>query len=60
VVISLERGGSIRYTFRHRAMFAAGIMSAAVVQDVVEAHPRDDWRIASWYTEDQITCSKQS
>jgi hypothetical protein len=55
VNIALQRDGRIVYQFRHRAMFTAGMMSTAVTQDVTLAHPRDDWRIASWYSEEQIT-----
>lgn len=64
VGITLECGGSIRYTFRHRALSIVAnwpsMLSSPVVQDVVEAHPRDDFRIASWYTESEVTapCSR--
>lgn len=53
--ISLERDGSIRYEFRHRAMFTAGIMSAAVTQTIKTQHPRAGWKIAEWYSEEDIT-----
>lgn len=55
VSISLERDGSIRYEFRHRAMFTAGIMSAAVTQDIRTQHPRAGWNIGVWMSEEEIT-----
>ena len=55
VNIALAKDGSIVYTFRHRAMFTAGIMSAAVTQTIKTQHPRAGWQIAAWYSEDEIT-----
>ena len=55
VAITLQRDGWLVYQFRHRALFAAGSMTSAVCQDVRVQHPRDDWRIACWVSEDAIT-----